>query len=690
MKCIVCGQEVNAPGYCGICGTWCAGENVTPEGSQSVNPGVAETGGNASMNNIGGYPLIGGMNGGGAGGTPVPQMPQTPPVLQDPRMPQTPPAPQVPPTPYVPQDNLNNQTGKKPVENMAVNSNRPNHSSNRPDRSGYEGRNEDNRPPQENKKKMPTGTIIKLAVGLGIIFAIVVVIILATKRETIDLNQYCTIKIKEGSYNGYGSATYEIDAEKLARDYPKMEFTSDYKEELESDRGISSTAKLKPAQELAKYMKGSLDVDKNLSNGDTVHFTWSIDQESIEKMFKIRITFSDVEYKVEGLADVGTFDPFEGVELEVSGIDPRGTAKIKIVNQQDYTPYCNYTLDKSENLKNGDQVTVSILGSMSEENFMSGCAKTLGKIPSRIEMTFNVEIGHYANSVDEISEDAFKAMDAQAISFGEAKGAEWDKSEEVYLGMTSIGYYFLKSKSSDTEGDHYNLLYLMYRLKASNISVYDSEFEYYYFVEYYDLIVNNDGSITNDSLYKPYIPSGKKNNGDVVTAGDFNYAGYATLDQFKTSMIDTKQDKYEITDAVADTDRANLIENVRLCKDMIGVDVVFNDHTYQLRKGDISYEAAMNICEADGGHLITITSEEEQRFAAKLAYNYKPWIGAYRSNDVWYWVTGEELEKDYFQNTEYGCAFMAGNGYWSTNYYKWFGIEGTQPAYICEWDYVKE
>ncbi len=67
--------------------------------------------------------------------------------------------------------------------------------------------------------------------------------------------------------------------------------------------------------------------------------------------------------------------------------------------------------------------------------------------------------------------------------------------------------------------------------------------------------------------------------------------------------------------------------------------------TYALyEKTGLSWEEAKRYCESLGGHLVTITSPEEQNFINNIlsdSYNNLYWIGAKKVNNLWSWVTGE-------------------------------------------------
>ncbi len=68
----------------------------------------------------------------------------------------------------------------------------------------------------------------------------------------------------------------------------------------------------------------------------------------------------------------------------------------------------------------------------------------------------------------------------------------------------------------------------------------------------------------------------------------------------------------------------------------------FGGHRYEYYEGaDITWTEARSYCQSMGGHLVTITSAEEQAFIESTFPGTTGWIGAYGDNGGWSWVTGE-------------------------------------------------
>lgn len=131
-------------------------------------------------------------------------------------------------------------------------------------------------------------------------------------------------------------------------------------------------------------------------------------------------------------------------------------------------------------------------------------------------------------------------------------------------------------------------------------------------------------------------------------------------------------------------------------------------HTYKILDTVKTWSGAKSYCESLGGHLVTITNEEEQNVVATLlkkvaTWNYYGyWIGAQKDTQntpKWHWVTGEAFKYTKFSDGQpdgYGDYLQMYNypdqGNWDdTVPYANVEIQGNLYPHgiICEWEYTK-
>lgn len=131
--------------------------------------------------------------------------------------------------------------------------------------------------------------------------------------------------------------------------------------------------------------------------------------------------------------------------------------------------------------------------------------------------------------------------------------------------------------------------------------------------------------------------------------------------------------------------------------------VFFNGHAYKIYDERISWQDAKRRCEDLGGHLVTITSPEEQDFLAGYIGSSAPdidlWTGI--QSDWTRWITGEEVsyqnwgtnEPDGYAGQCYGAICNGGRrgsnseGDYHIRQGEWDDLhENDRMYYICEWE----
>ncbi len=120
----------------------------------------------------------------------------------------------------------------------------------------------------------------------------------------------------------------------------------------------------------------------------------------------------------------------------------------------------------------------------------------------------------------------------------------------------------------------------------------------------------------------------------------------------------------------------------------------YNGHQYMLFSRGLSWTAAKSACEALGGHLVTITSEEENAFVHTLAAGNNVWLGGNNIKDSgqFDWTTGEEVSYTNWgpgrpDDANWGIGFLRKEYLYMYNNSEWGNNSNqTDYYYICEWE----
>ncbi len=166
--------------------------------------------------------------------------------------------------------------------------------------------------------------------------------------------------------------------------------------------------------------------------------------------------------------------------------------------------------------------------------------------------------------------------------------------------------------------------------------------------------------------------------------------------------IELEEQSYTLFDSEIQ-DNTFSIDNQRFFKKYF-----FKNKTYALyEKTGLSWEEAKRYCESLGGHLVTITSPEEQNFINNIlsdSYNNLYWIGTKKVNNRWSWVTGEpfayvnwaENEPSPQTNENYVHIYAKSNsnsinkGEWNNTVFFYNEVHSfyntSNCGFICEWE----
>lgn len=391
--------------------------------------------------------------------------------------------------------------------------------------------------------------IIPIAIAAVLLIAVIgVSIFFATRPATLKLDSY--ISVKFDGYDSQGTAQFDFDTDAFMEDYgSKIKLKKSKADDLFSF--IDSFSE--PAELLVDFcIDGDLDKWDHLSNGDQVTFTWQCDEEAAMDLFHVRLSYEDITFTVEGLSEAQELDPFADFELEVSGFAPYATASYNYNSNADYAWYLDFELSASENLKNGDTITVSVKDA-DDSDWQEDFLEDYGVILTQTEKTFTVEgLEEYVTDLSQITDEAMAQMDAQVEDVITSLASNW-KDCNTIASMEHTGCYLLNAKVPSFFGSN-NKLFVVYTVNVSTDleteegPVHD-EFPYYMIVGFSDLILHPDGSVGVDtSNYTRTFSQFKREVGDSA----FYFYGYENMEKLVKDNVNPNLKNYTCTTDIAE------------------------------------------------------------------------------------------------------------------------------------------
>lgn len=127
-----------------------------------------------------------------------------------------------------------------------------------------------------------------------------------------------------------------------------------------------------------------------------------------------------------------------------------------------------------------------------------------------------------------------------------------------------------------------------------------------------------------------------------------------------------------------------------------------NTHYYKVYSDEsINWDNARIKCEKVGGHLVTITSDVEQKIVSDLIGQNEYWIGAFRdkSESSWKWITNEDFTYTNWSEGEPNNAQLKEDVIILYSSGKWNDLNSETTSilfnngvkldiyYICEWEH---
>lgn len=388
----------------------------------------------------------------------------------------------------------------------------------------------------------------------------------ANRTPTIDVSKYMTLSAD--GYNTVGKLNIDFDTDKLEQDYGKQ-ITTRFKKQMKNLKddtfGLSSlTASLYDGYETDLFAEtcatGSADKTKNLSNGDVVTYTWDDNSDEAEEAFGVKVKYTDITYTVSGLASVNTFDAFDGVDVEFSGISPDGRATVNSLPTAAEAQGLYYTLDENSGLSNGDTVTLTV---HSNRDDFSDCIDKYGAMPQATEKTFTVEgLNEYVTSADTLSDSVLVSLQNQAEDVFKSYAAQRFSNGQTFKGMTYLGNYILTPKNKDSWGDKDRIV-LAYQVTVHHDytselnTTYDADDSFFWYITFNNVSKDADGNIasglndydTPTTFVK--IDSGVQKYSFSSSTETWEYYGYASLDSLYNAAVNQYVENYNHQDNVA-------------------------------------------------------------------------------------------------------------------------------------------
>ncbi|MCM1133377.1 MAG: hypothetical protein NC340_07885 [Ruminococcus flavefaciens] len=366
-------------------------------------------------------------------------------------------------------------------------------------------------------------------------------------KENVDVSAKADIVF--GGYNGYGTATVSEGA-----------WIRDIETQFCSGMSFMDIALLE--ETLADAVDFSLSSTENLSNGDEVVLTVNVDNTALEN-YDFKLSGGSKTYTVSGLDEIESFDPFEGVAVNFSGMSPNGSASVNTADL-DIDISLSYTLDKTSGLKNGDEVTLSIgaYGGSDVEEYCLG----KGMIPTATEKTFTVEgLAGYAQKLEEIPEDSLNKMISQAEDSFNSKAASWAEGNSL-KNTELLGYYFLTPKEGFSSS-YGNQLYCVFKETAEITGYTEEEAKkdsderkkepheetYYTYYKYSNIVILDDGTCSFDLSTGSMPSSTIKTKHGYLSWGYFerySLTGYSDLDSMFNDCVTSQISNYNYENTV--------------------------------------------------------------------------------------------------------------------------------------------
>lgn len=393
---------------------------------------------------------------------------------------------------------------------------------------------------------IPKKAIAGVVAGAAVIIAIIIAVMMNT-NTSINLNEY--VEVSFDGYDGYGHAYVTIDWDEIQNKYgSEVSYTKNAKSRY------GGTLAYTPFVEIMKRYVSISDPDQavELSNGDHVIYTWSVDEEELSQYLDCKITYKDMSVTVSGLEKIDEFDPFENLSVAFSGIEPDGYVMTEYSGDilSDYDFYC----EQESGLKNGDVITVYLRSG--DAGFY---VENYGKLPTATEKEYTVEgLGRYASKLSEVDEGSMAQIQGKAGSIVSDYISGWprDATED---SVSYIGAYLEVANGADSS--IHNVLGVIYKID-SHVQASDDyepvQADVYYDIRFYNMLITGDGRCEIDLDYYDtpddrFVKEAYYGD-DLFDKNSYYFYGYDLLNKLVQKRNSDCQNRYTIEWNVSDVE----------------------------------------------------------------------------------------------------------------------------------------
>lgn len=449
----------------------------------------------------------------------------------------------------IPAPQMQQETYRQPEPQQQV------YSQPQPAQNAYEQRQTFAQPVQteQPKKKSKKGLIIGLIAGGAALLVLILLFLLLIlpgiiggKKIAIDFRDYVTLRCEGYDTLGYVEADYDWDA--LLADYgDQLKLTKEYSR---------NNPNADPKEEIKEWVYYYTDYDNygKMSNGDTVDYTLSV-YNGIGDLMNVEIVDAEdydengeiiIPMTVSGLEEAEQFDPFENIEITVTGESPFGELDYSFDNSpkpsQEY--YYGFSADKEYDLANGDVVTITL-----PDYYADTFITEYGMIPSRYTYEYTVEgLPEYLTDMSQVNEDEMSYLKGVAEDIYYRENISYDDVTIKTNSYNMVGTVLKVSNDMNQFSWNNNTLYCVIEQNAtvSQDGAEAADFTVYGVIVFENVLIDQDGLLQIDlDDYDEVSNSYSITTGNWTISGSY---GFPSIGDVRTRLIDSSDTGYTYQD----------------------------------------------------------------------------------------------------------------------------------------------